>query len=114
LDVGKEAAGHAEEAAARRLDRELATRDLDRRREVHAGGGEADRVLRPDFQRSVEIESDAGWRDLENLPRLLPADLQLVLLRLELLGTLAGRRICLPFGHCGRRLQPTPFPPGVP
>jgi hypothetical protein len=90
LDVGKELSGHSEEPSGRRVDRELAARDFERRREGHSGRLQADGITRPDLERRVEIESHAGRSHVEHLARGLPANLELVLLGLEPLLRLAG------------------------
>src|SRR5262249_31553206 len=84
LDVGEEPARHPEEPPARRLDGELTTRNFQRRGEGNAGGREADGILRPDFQRSVEVETHARRRHVQHLAGFFPPNLELVLFRLEL------------------------------
>src|SRR6185369_3850429 len=57
FDVREKPTRHPEEPSARRLDRELAPRHLESRRKRDARRGQADRVLRPDFQGRVEVEA---------------------------------------------------------
>src|SRR5512146_2531982 len=72
----------------------LAASHLDRRRDRHAGRIQRHRVLHPDLERVVEVELDAGGRHVHDLARLVPANLQLVLLRAETL-LRAGRPLRL-------------------